>query len=132
VAEGSAERIARGEPVGRGLVVQEGRHGRGVFATRRFTTGETVEICPALQLPDADVTGLLGDYVFSSGTDGEVLLLLGYGSLYNHSFEATVECVRDEGDVTMTFMATRPIRRGDELTIDYGHHWWDDRGLQPD
>jgi hypothetical protein len=24
------------------------------------------------------------------------------------------------------------VRRGDELTIDYGDEWWETRGLEPD
>ena len=32
----------------------------------------------------------------------------------------------------MSFVAMRAIRAGEELTIDYGEGWWEDRGLEPD
>ena len=113
-----------------GIEVREGRHGRGVFATRRFRKGEVVERCPTIELPDADVGGLLGDYVYNSVADGDVLLVLGYGMLYNHSGEPNVEYVQDE-PTTIEFLALRAIAAGEELTIDYGREWWDTRDLEP-
>jgi uncharacterized protein len=117
--------------VGSGLEIKEGPHGRGVFATRAYAEGEAVEDCPTLELPDAEVVGNLADYVFNSGTDGEVLLLLGFGMLYNHSAEPNVEYVQSEDPRTITFVATRGIEPGEELTISYGDQWWDTRGLEP-
>ena len=114
-----------------GLEIRDGRLGRGVFAARAFAAGEPVEECPTLELPDAEVTGRLSDYVFSSGDEGEVLLLLGFGMLYNHSAEPNVEYVQYEPE-TITFLATRPIEPGDELTISYGEQWWDTRALRPE
>jgi hypothetical protein len=115
-----------------GLEIKEGRYGRGVFATRHFDAGEPVERCPTLELPDAEVVGELGDYVFGSNNgDDEVLLLLGYGMLYNHSDEPNCEYVQEEPRV-ITFVATRPVEPGDELTIDYGEEWWSTRNREPD
>jgi uncharacterized protein len=101
-----------------------------VFATRRYLKGQLVESCPTVELPDSDVTGRLGDYVYSSVNDDDVLLVLGYGMLYNHSEYPNVEYVQDDPS-TMTFLALRTVRPGDELTIDYGEEWWETRGLKP-
>jgi hypothetical protein len=102
-----------------------------VFATRRFAKGEIVETCPTVEVPDADVTGRLNDYVFTSIKEGDLLLVLGFGMLYNHSPNANVEYVQDEPS-TMMFRALRKVQPGDELTIDYGDEWWETRGLEPD
>jgi hypothetical protein len=115
----------------RGVRVGETRHGRGVFATRRFAAGETVEVCPTLAVDDANVTGLLSDYVFGSDDEDKVVLVLGYGMLYNHSAEANTEYVED-GPATIAFVTLRDVEAGEELTIDYGSDWWGTRSLTPD
>jgi hypothetical protein len=114
-----------------GIRVGEGPHGRGVFATRAFKKGDTVEITPTLELPEDDVAGQLGDYVFGSAEDeSEVILLLGYGMLYNHSAEPNVEYVQ-HGPREIAFIALRDVKAGEELRIDYGEEWWETRGLTP-
>ena len=122
---------AEGVEIGSGVTVGEGPHGRGVFATRRFAKGEVIETCPTVEVPDAEVTGRLNDYVFSSVTDGDVVLVLGHGMLYNHSPNPNVEYVQDEPS-TIMFRALRKVQPGDELTIDYGEEWWATRGIEPD
>jgi SET domain-containing protein len=121
----------QGVEIGSGLTVAHGPHGRGVFATRAFAKGEVIENCPTVEVADDDVTGRLNDYVFTSVTDGDVLLVLGHGMLYNHSKDPNVEYVQDD-PTTITFRALRKVRPGDELTIDYGEEWWETRGLEPD
>jgi uncharacterized protein len=125
------KRSADGVQRGSGLTVTHGPRGRGVFATRRFAKGEVVEVCPTVEVADADVTGRLNDYVFTSLRDGDVVLALGHGMLYNHSADPNVEYVQ-HGPSTITFRALRKVRPGDELTIDYGKEWWETRGLEPD
>ena len=111
--------------------VGEGRLGRGVFAARDVDEGETLELCPTLEVADADVGGLLGDYVFRSGADpNNVILMLGYGMLYNHSYDANCEYVQDGPDA-ITYLTTRDVAAGEELTIDYGEEWWSTRNLEP-
>jgi uncharacterized protein len=57
--------------------------------------------------------------------------VLGCGMLYNHSSDPNVEYVQDEPS-TITFLALRAVKPGEELTIDYGEEWWETRGLEPD
>jgi SET domain-containing protein len=115
----------------RAVRVGEGPHGRGVFAARAIAKGETLELCPTLEVNENDASGLLCDYVFGSAQyeDG-VVLPLGYGMLYNHSSEPNTEYVEEEAGV-IAFLATRDIAEGEECVIDYGPEWWDTRGLEP-
>jgi hypothetical protein len=123
---------AKVSAVPEGLEIKEGRHGRGVHTTRSFARGDSVESCPTLELPGDQVVGQLGDYVFGSGEDeNEVLLLLGYGMLYNHSFQANLEYIQ-EGPRVIAFVTLRDIEPGEELTINYGEEWWSTRNLEPD
>jgi uncharacterized protein len=115
-----------------GVEIREGRHGRGVFATRAFAEGEAVESCPTLEVAGDCVSGRLGDYVFGSSQDeNAVVLPLGWGMLYNHSYDANCEYVQD-GPQVITFQTTRKVGAGEELTIDYGEEWWSTRNLEPD
>ena len=112
--------------------VGRGRHGRGVFAARDIPEGETIEVCPTLELAEDDVAGRLLDYVFDSGYDEHAVVMpLGYGMLYNHSAEANTEYVEHDEDA-IAYVAKRDIAAGEELTIDYGRDWWDTRGQEPD
>ena len=114
-----------------GIEIREGRHGRGVFATRAFAKGEAVETCPTLELHGDNVAGRLGDYVFGSAeSEDNVVLPLGYGMLYNHSYDANCEYVQDGPDA-ITYLTTRDVAAGEELTIDYGEEWWSTRNLEP-
>ena len=113
-----------------GIAIRRGRRGRGVFALRRFREGEVVETCPAIVLPDEEVDGLLRDYVFSARQRGKVLLLAGYGMLYNHAAEPNL-FHRTAGRLMIEFVALRDIAAGEELTHDYGPDYWNDRGRRP-
>ncbi len=115
-----------------GLEIKEGPYGRGVFTTRAYDEGEAVEHCPTLELPEDEVAGQLGDYVFGSNEgEHEVLLLLGYGMLYNHSAEPNCEYIQDDPRI-ITFVTIRPVEAGEELYIDYGEEWWSTRSRRPD
>ena len=114
-----------------GIEIREGPHGRGVFAARDFASGETIEICPTIEIGDADAGGLLGNYVISSNRDPKLnVFMLGYGSLYNHSGEPSAEYLDNEND-SLVFVALRDIAEGEEITIDYGEEWWETREVEP-
>ena len=113
------------------VVVREGLRGRGVFAARAFAADEEVEVCPTVEIPRAEAKGVLADYVFDSARSRRaVVLVLGYGMLYNHSADPNVEYTQDE-PTTIDFRARRAVKAGEELTISYGGEWWDTRGLEP-
>lgn len=105
-------------------VGQSPGRGRGVFATRRFTPGETIEVCPAIPLSEADARRLdatgLYDYYFGWGEDGKhAAIVFGYGSLYNHSITPNAEHRKNFAEATLTVVAVRPIAPGEEIFIRY-------------
>ncbi len=114
-----------------GLEVRDGLRGRGVFAARAFAADDEIEVCPTVEVPRAEVKGVLADYVFDSERSrNAVVLVLGYGMLYNHSDDPNVEYEQDAAGV-VTFFAARAIAPGEELTISYGREWWTKRGIEP-
>ena len=95
--------------------------GRGVFA-REFIAADTVfERVPLLIIPAKEIlqaetdTTLLG-YIFEYKK--HVALALGYGSLYNHSYNPNAR-YDDIGRQTKEFRSLRDIYPGEEITINY-------------
>ena len=106
-----------------GLAVQDSEiHGRGVFATRRFRTGEVIEVCPVIRLPADDIGHLeetaLRGYCYE-WNDGGLAMAQGYGSLYNHSWAPNAQYEQDYDRGTVVITAVRTIRAGQEITINY-------------
>ncbi len=94
-------------------------HDRGVFAERSFATGDVVEECPLLVISadEADRLYELADYIFECEDD--YALPLGFGCFYNHSSAANAETVIDPEERVITVVAVRPIKAGEEITINY-------------
>jgi hypothetical protein len=118
-------------PVTHGDVyVSRGWRGRGVFAARPFGEGEIVERCPTISVPVGEVSGLLKNYVFQAREHGYVLVVLGYGMLYNHSARPNLKWDWSERTI-VTFTSKRAIKQGEELTHNYTRHWWAMRNRHP-
>jgi hypothetical protein len=103
------------------IEVRQNQRGRGVFAKARIREGDIVEESPMLVIPSNEwqkaKDTLLYEYVFPWGNG--VAIALGYGSLFNHKYEANVEYVRPSKRLVTQFIALREIEVGEELFINY-------------
>jgi SET domain-containing protein len=113
------------------IQIRESSHGRGVFATAPIAAGETIEKCPVIELSQEGADWILADYVVYLAGGKGFALMLGYGSLYNHSTDPSAEYVILDSDA-YEFTALRDIQPGEEITISYGADWWSTRGLAPE
>ncbi len=104
--------------------------GKGVFAIKSYKSGGVVEVCPYITMNEDDVQGVLLDYIFEGFKDGTALCVLGYGMIYNHSDSPNLEPYQGD-DNTIEFVALRKIKKGEELTHDYGKDWWGERTKHP-
>ena len=96
--------------------------GLGVFAIREIVAGTTIERAPVLVFPTDDLyspsgTAVIASYVFAKSKK-QVGLALGYGSLYNHSYQPNAMYEDLPGDVKHIY-AIRDIVIGEEITINY-------------
>ena len=95
---------------------------RCIISDKDITKDEIIEECPILLLPMPDMQYISKtvmdkyEFVWNEKNDA---LVLGYGSLYNHSFEPNVRFVRDFENNLMKFIAIRDIAAGEELFINY-------------
>ena len=101
-----------------------GSLGRGVFADRAFKRADIVEACPVIPISEEDFAKLkdtaLENYPFSWKGTG-TCMVLGYGSLYNHSDTPNIAWVDVEMLNLKTFFALRDIEEGEELLFDYNN-----------
>lgn len=102
--------------------------GRGVFAGQDIAEGEVIELCPAIVVSDEDrnrlmETELLNYYFLWTTEDGghKAAICLGFGSLYNHSYEPNATYVKEYDDALIEFVALKPISKGQEITVNYNH-----------
>ncbi|HUX12248.1 MAG TPA: SET domain-containing protein [Spirochaetia bacterium] len=115
----------------RGVVIQSANmisiretldHGRGVFASAPIRKGEIIERAPVLVLPDPQWVILdstqLRDYHYAWGPDAAAIVL-GFGSIYNHSYTPNAVYVRRIEEKLMEYVAIRDIEMGEEITVNY-------------
>ena len=105
-------------------------HGHGVFALVPIAEGETIERCTYLVIDDDDIkdANRLNDYLFNSpGEEGDYLVMMGHGMLYNHGEPSNAAWEIDDDNRFVRFYATSDIAAGDEILHDYGTEYWDTR-----
>ena len=95
--------------------------GRGVFASCAIKKGTIIERVPVVLVPIEDLVGgltnpTLNKY-FYHWDKKHIAVSLGYGSLYNHSFEPNARYIH--GVKTLTYRALCDIDEGEEITINY-------------
>lgn len=99
--------------------------GLGVFAKKKISKGTVVEessviVIPEEQLSDLAKTRLLDYAFFAWGDDkASAAVVLGYGSLFNHSYEpnAKYEIIAEEN--LIRFRAIKDIKEDEEIVMNY-------------
>lgn len=96
--------------------------GLGVFSKNDISKGEVIETTPLLKLDVDSESKVLFDYRFyypRRGNNKFYVIALGFGSLYNHSNQNNADW-RDGGDMIFEFFATKDIKAGEEIYLNYG------------
>lgn len=99
---------------------------RGVFAGIDIKKGETIEICPIIEVSKHDTANLneslLVTYFFYFGKNKERLALtLGFGSIYNHSYDPNATFKIRAKEKLIEFTAIKNIKKDEEITFNYKH-----------
>lgn len=100
-----------------------GKKGRGVFALQDFKKGEIIESCPVINVTPkerkkCDAT-ILAYYIYPWRSERSGSIVLGYGSLYNHSYTPNADWKQNFKSETMVYRAVKPIKKGEEITVNY-------------
>lgn len=109
------------------ILVQKSRtHGYGVFAEKTFKKGEKIEECYII-LSSKGGDKALEDYYFD--VNGKYAIFTGFGIIYNHADEPNADYIINYKKRVTTIKANKTIRKGEEIFIDYGEEWFEDRGI---
>lgn len=99
------------------------KKGRGVFALRTFKKNQIIERCPVLKLKPKErkhcEKSVLKYYMYPWRSLNDGAVVLGYGSIYNHSYSPNAKWVRDYTKDDMVYMAVQDIEKGEEILVDY-------------
>jgi len=97
-------------------------HGNGVFAITNIQKDEIIESCPIIILNEKDTKEIdkthLYNYYFS-WEDNISAISLGYGSIYNHSYEPNAKYEKDSLNKRIIFKSINKIKKGEEITVNY-------------
>lgn len=111
--------------------------GRGVFTNSNIKKGQIIELCPMIVFSSKDRLQIndtfLYEYYFEWGeSTRKGALALGYGSIYNHSYQPNARYEPDFELNILEFVAIRDILAGEEITVNYNMDpedqkpvWWE-------
>ncbi|MCA0969189.1 SET domain-containing protein [Halobacillus litoralis] len=95
---------------------------RGVFATKDFKKGELLHQAPVIPYPNEEhehiEKTMLSDYAFEYG-ENHSAFVLGYGMMFNHSYEPNAEYRINFEQHTFDFYAYRDIKKDEQIFINY-------------
>jgi len=102
--------------------LSNGEFNRGVFATCDIAKGDLIHAAPVIAYPNEEHVfiekTLLADYAFEYGPD-HTAILLGYGMLFNHSYQPNAIYDINYQNHTFDFYAYTDIKAGEEILINY-------------
>lgn len=97
--------------------------GRGVFALQDFDEGEIIESCPVINITPDERKRLektiFNYYIYPWRSTRSGSLALGYGSIYNHSFNPNADWKQNFKTNSMVYRAIKPIKKGEEILVNY-------------
>lgn len=108
--------------------------GRGVFTKKDIAAATVIETAPVIVMSKEerellDKT-LLHDYIFEWGDKADrCCVALGLVSMYNHSYQSNCEYFMDFENDFIAIKTVRPIKKGEQLTINYNGDWNDAKKL---
>lgn len=108
--------------------------GRGVFTSKAIPADTIIETAPVIVMNKEERLHLdktkLHDYIFEWGKDSrQCCMALGLVPMYNHSYTSNCEYIMDFETDLMYIQTVRPIKKGEELTINYNGDWNDEKPL---
>jgi uncharacterized protein len=97
---------------------------RGIISNRDIKKGEIIENCPVVLVDMCEEPALqktvLWKYYYE-WDDKYHCIVLGYGSLINHSYTPNARYIHDFKKQIMVYKAIKNINKGEEITVNYNY-----------
>jgi len=108
-------------------VVEIAGKGRGIVATQKILKGEVIETCPIIIISETEKqfietqSDILKFYYLIQEDLERCCIMLGYGSIYNHSENpnADIDYEENKSQKYLKFIALCDINVGEEIVYDY-------------
>jgi SET domain-containing protein len=105
--------------------------GRGIFASKSLKKDEIIELCPIVLLKGEGIKlrkSELYNYYFLWDKQPDAAIALGFGSIYNHSYNPNATYKKHLKDEIVEFIAIKKIKKDEEITINYNYGDPDNKG----
>lgn len=94
-----------------------------MFALKDFKDGEIIETCPVINITPKErkivEKTIFNYYIYPWRSTLSGSLVLGYGSIYNHSFSPNADWKQNFKTQSMVYRAIKQIKKGEEITVNY-------------
>jgi len=98
--------------------------GWGVFANKDIKSGELIEVVPLILLPMSEFEAIKKIklyYYFFEYSNKEFAIAMGYGSLYNHSYNPNSRYYYNYSRELEVY-AIKNIKKGEEIFFNYNYY----------
>ena len=97
---------------------------RGVFALKNIKKGELIENCPIIEFSETRSSGVneseLICFIYFLGKDkNKLTIVLGFGSIYNHSYSPNAKYKYFPKEQRIEFIAKENIKKDEEIFVNY-------------
>jgi SET domain-containing protein len=99
--------------------------GQGVFALVDFKKGDVIERAPILLMPMKEFEHIKKTklyYYFFEYTNKHFAIVLGHGSIYNHSFTPNARYLYNFKNRELIIKAIKDIKAGEEIFFNYNYY----------
>jgi len=105
------------------IVKRSPKKGRSVFALKDFKVGDIIEACHVINITPKErkqcEKTILNFYIYPWRSTRSGAIVLGNGSIYNHSYHPNADWKQNFKIDSMVYKAIEPIKKGEEITINY-------------
>lgn len=109
------------------VIKKHDQYGRNVYANKDYKINDIIEICPTIYDENNKINnGIINNYLFK-GSKNKSILAFGYCSLYNHRDDNNASWKISDDNSIITFFATKNIKKGEEIMVNYGDGYWKSR-----